>query len=102
VAEPAHSPAPFQLRGGNPPPVGYVIYDAMGDSIGALAYATGDHPAEEQLANARLFTASPSLLAALKLLNEVRPFNWDDGDDPRLKAAWEAADAAMAEAEGGA
>lgn len=102
MAETAHSPAPFQLTGGDAGVVGYIIYDAMGDSIGVLAYRTGDHPPEEQLANARLFTASPSLLAALKLLKQVRPDNWDDGDDPKLKAAWEAADAAMVEAEGGA
>lgn len=96
MSEPRHSPAPFRRIQGH----GHIILDAMGDSIGILAAQTGDHPAEEQLANALLFTASPKLLAALKLLNEVRPFNWDDGDDPRLKAAWEAADAAMAEAEG--
>lgn len=101
MAETAHSPAPFR-RVPADRSHGHIILDAMGDSIGVLAHSTGDHSPEEQLANARLLTASPSLLAALKLLNAVRPFNWDDGDDPKLKAAWEAADAAMAEAEGGA
>jgi len=98
VAELAHSPAPFS---GAPATRdhGHIILDAMGDSIGVLAHSTGDHPPEEQLANAVLFTASPKLLAALKLLKSVRPFNWDDDDDPEFKAAWESAEAAMAEAE---
>ncbi|MCY1648150.1 hypothetical protein OVA11_14090 [Caulobacter sp. SL161] len=100
MAEPAHSPAPFQLRGGNPPPVGYVIYDAMGDSIGALAYATGDHPAEEQLANARLFTASPKLLIwAQEAERFIAGFEGDELQDD-LGLLLKGLRSAIAEAEG--
>lgn len=94
-----HSPAPFRLVRSIG---GFIITDAMGDSIGVLARSTGDHPAEEQLANAELFVASPKLLAALKGLVAVRPVNWDDEDeDPEQAAAWREADAAIALAEGG-
>lgn len=63
------SPAPFMLR--SRPPKGedrggHLIVDAMGDGVAALAWQTGDHPAEEQLANARLFTAAPTMLHALR------------------------------------
>jgi len=71
VSAPAHSPAPFRLVVRKPTtrmdPGGYIILDRLGDSIGGLAAQTGDHPAEEQLANAHLFKASPDLLAAAKL-----------------------------------
>lgn len=63
AAAPAHSPAPFDMR---LTPNGFILIDAMGDSIGALAGRTGDHPPEEQLANAFLFMVSPELLAALR------------------------------------
>lgn len=59
-----HSPAPFDLRDS---PQGYLIVDAFGDSVAALAYRTGDHPPAEQAANACLFKAAPLLLAAAKL-----------------------------------
>lgn len=99
MSEPRHSPAPFQ-RIAATNLHGHLIKDALGDTIGVLARETGDHPAEEQLANAQLFTASPLLLVALKGLVTVRPSNWDDGEDPEQQAAWTAADAAIAEAEG--
>ncbi|PZO05437.1 MAG: hypothetical protein DCF29_08015 [Alphaproteobacteria bacterium] len=40
------------------------------------------------------------LLAALKGLQAVRPSNWDDEEDGDCVAAWAAADAAVAQAEG--
>ncbi|HEY3697602.1 hypothetical protein [Phenylobacterium sp.] len=55
-----HSPAPFRLN--STPGQAHILLDRFGDSIGALAYRTGDHPPEEQLANALLFRASPQLL----------------------------------------
>lgn len=98
MSEPAHSPAPFRRL---PPTAdhGHIILDALGDSIGALAYQTGDHPPEEQLANAVLFTAAPALLAALKGLIAVRPVNWDDGEDQEQLDAWTAAHTAVRLAE---
>ena len=98
MAETAHSPAPFRRRSGEPQGA-HIIVDALGDSIGVLAFATGDHPPEEQLANAQLFIASPVVLAAIKGLVAVRPTNWDDVEDPEQQAAWQAADAAIALAE---
>lgn len=65
MSAPAHSPAPFRHIAATGQH-GHLILDAFGDSIGGLARETGDHPREEQLANARLFTASPGLLASLK------------------------------------
>ena len=59
-----HSPPPFTLHTSRH---GHVICDRLGDSIAGLALSTGDHPAEEQLANARLFAASPKLLEAAKV-----------------------------------
>ncbi len=70
-ATPRHSPAPFRLLSGK---TSHIIRDAFGDSIGVLALWTGDHPPEEQLANAQLFTAAPAMLAALKKIAE-RDFN---------------------------
>ncbi len=98
MSEPRHSPAPFQLRGGDPPPVGYVIYDASGDSIGALAYRTGDHPAEEQLANALLFTASADLLKAARDL--VETLRGEPDLDPHSLGAVATLKRAIARAEG--
>lgn len=56
-----HSPAPWRADAGEH---NYLIRDAFGDSLGALARRTGDHPADEQAANARLICAAPALLAA--------------------------------------
>lgn len=98
MTTPSHSPAPFR-RVPATKDHGHLILDAFGDSIGALARSTGDHPEDEQLANAKLFTASPKLLAALKGLKAIRPLNLDDGDDPDFEEAWQAAEAAIAEAE---
>lgn len=39
------------------------------------------------------------LLHALKAVCEVRPANWDDGEDPALTEAYRSADAAIAAAE---
>lgn len=66
----AHSPAPFRIVETEHV---YLIVDAMGDSIGALARRTGDHPPEEQLANARLFARAPQLLIAAANLLRHRP-----------------------------
>lgn len=98
MTEQAHSPAPFTLIEATADH-GYLVLDALGDSIGALAWSTGDHPPEEQRANARLFMAAPDILAALKGLIAVRPSNWADDDDPDQAAAWAAADVAVALAE---
>lgn len=98
MAEIKHSPAPFR-RVPATADHGHIILDAMGDSVGSLAYRTGDHPVEEQLANAVLFTAAPALLAALKGLIAVRPVNWDDGEDQEQLDAWTAAHAAVRLAE---
>lgn len=65
MSGPAHSPAPFRLIPAGEDH-GHLVLDAFGDSLAALALRTGDHPPEEQLANARLFTAAPGLLTALK------------------------------------
>lgn len=65
----AHSPAPFSTRQTS---AGWLIVDAMGDSIGALALRTGDHPEEEQEANVKLFASSPLIADVLRrLLVEV-------------------------------
>lgn len=69
--EPGHSPAPFALQRPLSDGGGYLIRDAFGDSLAALAFRTGDHPPEEQLANAMLLTAAPLLLAAAKLGREA-------------------------------
>ena len=42
------------------------------------------------------------LLAAARLLADVRPGNWDDDDDHDQVAAWNALDAAIARATGAA
>lgn len=65
MAEQAHSPAPFRLESH---PTCHRVVDAFGDTCGVLASTTGDHPREEQLANAQLFVAAPRLLAELKAL----------------------------------
>ena len=64
------SPGPVALRTHGK---GHLIIDAYGDSIAGLALTTGDHLEEEQLANARLFVASPDMLTALELVNSLRP-----------------------------
>lgn len=46
--------------------------------------------------------AAPAMLDALRGLIAVRPGNWEDDDDADLTAAYRAADAAVALAEGGA
>ena len=74
MSERAHSPAPFALHSRPPKgrdPGGHVIADAMGDSMGGLAYRTGDHPPEEQAANARLFTASADLLSIAEVARDA-------------------------------
>jgi len=58
-----HSPAPFFA---DETPLCFIIRDAIGDSMGTLALHTGDHPIEEQRANAHLFAGSGELLAAAK------------------------------------
>lgn len=45
-----------------------------------------------------LICAAPSMLRALKALNAIRPFNWDDPDDPDQLGAWRLLDTALAEA----
>lgn len=62
---PAHSPAPFSLV--SLPDGGHVILDAFRDSIAGMAPSRGDHTPEELLATARLFVASPALLASARL-----------------------------------
>jgi hypothetical protein len=69
--EPLHSPAPFALQLPLNGIGGYLIRDALGDSLAALAFQTGDHPPEEQLANALLLTAAPQLLVAARLGREA-------------------------------
>lgn len=67
----AFSPGPYRLVSRKPDgrldAGGHLVLDALGDSIGGLAYRTGDHTPEEQLANAQLFTASLQLLEAAKV-----------------------------------
>ncbi|CAN5612368.1 hypothetical protein BH10PSE5_BH10PSE5_01530 [soil metagenome] len=96
---PAHAPAPFALV--SLPDGGHYILDAFRDSIAGMAPSRGDHTPEELLATARLFRAAPDLLAAVKLVMAVRPFNWDDGDDEALQLAWGCAAAAVTRAETG-
>ena len=52
--------------------------------------------AEQDITNGAAILALPSMLRALLLLREVRPFNWNDGDDADLEAAWEAVGDALA------
>ena len=93
---PAHSPAPFGLVETE---TGFILTDSLGDSIGALARSTGDHPEEEQLANAWLFFGAPDLLRTMKLLIQTaRPSNW--ADDEESEIAWRCAEAAIKRAEG--
>lgn len=61
-----HSPGPFRVVGTRSG--GWLILDCIGDSIGSLAGRTGDHPAEEQEANARLFAGSWTMAEALRLI----------------------------------
>ena len=63
MSAPLHSPAPFFA---DETPLCFIIRDAIGDSMGTLALHTGDHPIEEQRANAHLFAGSGELLAAAK------------------------------------
>lgn len=67
----AFSPGPFRRVSREPAGKrdagGHLVLDAFGDSIGGLAYRTGDHLPEEQLANAQLFAASWELFHAVKL-----------------------------------
>lgn len=44
----------------------------------------------------QLVAAAPQMLRALRRLHAIRPFNWDDGDDPELEAAWESCGDALA------
>ncbi|WP_312782046.1 helix-turn-helix domain-containing protein [Brevundimonas sp.] len=44
--------------------------------------------------------AAPLMLDALRGLIRVRPRDWNEGDDPEFTAAWAAAEAALALAEG--
>ena len=69
MTDPAHSPHPFTLVKGCAGSHGHLILDAFSDSIAALAVKTGDHPPEEQLANAMLFVHSPHMLQALKAVH---------------------------------
>lgn len=64
-----HSPFPFRLVTTSR---GYIIADALGDSIGALARETGDHDIEEQLENALLFRAAPELRAVVALVAALK------------------------------
>lgn len=60
----AHAKAPFRLQavGG-----GHYIFDADGRCISGLAPAAPTHTPAQLLATARLFVASPGLLAAARL-----------------------------------
>ena len=96
MSEPKHSPAPFGVIATKS---GYFIIDKLGDSIGALAGSTGDHPPEEQQANAYLFGAAPDLLRTLKLLVATqRPKR---SSDPVRNVIWDTADAVIRRAETG-
>ena len=58
-----------------------------------------DDQLNEHGANARLISAAPELLAALRSLIKVAPENCDDAeDDPEQAEAWAAARAAIAKA----
>lgn len=96
MSAPAYSPAPFGIRETQK---GYLLIDSFGDSIASLAAARGDHPAEEQRANACLFGASPDLLRVLKMLVATqRPKR---SQDPVRNVTWDAALAAIRRAETG-
>ena len=50
------------------------------------------------VARARRGSREVELEAALRGLSAKRPFNWDDGEDPELEAAWRVVDAVLGEA----
>jgi hypothetical protein len=64
VSAPSHSEPPFKIDHGR---TGYQILDRFGNSICLVPRATIGADEAEQLANAKLFTAAPALLAAAKL-----------------------------------
>jgi hypothetical protein len=59
------------------------------DSVYRQDFSDIDHP------DARLIVAAPVMADALRALLEVRPVNWDDGEDPEQETAWRAAEAAL-------
>lgn len=71
------------------------IYAVDGKPVCVLG-APFDSLHEQDLTNGAAILALPSMLRALLLLREVRPFNWNDGDDTDLEAAWEAVGDALA------
>jgi hypothetical protein len=64
----------------------------------AIAYVPCDVMRNEQEANARLITAAPELLAALKRVKDIAV--WDEDFDNEFDAAMAEAEAAIAKAEG--
>lgn len=68
------------------------------DAEGAAVCVLGDPFEglnEQAITNGAAILVVPALVGALRKLMAIRPFNWDDGDDPEQEAAWEAADDAL-------
>lgn len=75
------------------------IVAADGRAVCVLGYPDDDLE-EQDVTNGAAILALPQLLRALRKLLEVRPANWNDGEDPELEAAVESAMDALAAAEG--
>lgn len=60
-----------------------------GTSVYREDFSDIDHP------DARVIVAAPLMADALRALLEVRPANWDDGEDPQAETAWRDAEAVM-------
>lgn len=67
-----------------------VIRDAEGAAVCVLYLPLGDLSGQA-ITNGAAILVVPALVGALRKLMAIRPFNWDDGDDPEAEAAWEAA-----------
>lgn len=86
-----------------------LMSEVWSDLVHAEVFAEGDL-IEIEAASLRMalrsvtakMSVAADMCAALKGIQAIRPFNWDDGDDPRLQAAYAAVDAAIVRAEGGA
>lgn len=102
-----HTPAPWSHRpyGGNDPVPGRIVIDGNGREICDVWNQPGTQGVVA-LANARLISASPTLLEAckgvlkaLRTTRDTKPELWNQIVDPCLCDEWDALKAAIALAE---
>lgn len=53
---------------------------------------------DDDSALGRLLCAIPALVEAARMVRDIRPANYEDGDDPEQTEAWQTLDAAFAAA----